>query len=334
MLCGARLLLLRLSAGARGREYVLDKLAVGKWVLLWIVLGEAVSLGAAGALQWLRPEANPYADMTQEQVRAARPQGQLTREVPALAAWLQLLQAAREGPWGCPVLCDMPDRAGAFVGVPQALCCVRAGLGSDAPRPGLGFGRLLLHRWMKPTRQRCRASRRDWGSAAPAQSARGRAGAHHMQRILATPKHRSIACLHMPSACSATRWLHVLAPCLGHRLCARSDAGVRAGQSSAMRRETQQQHTKVPRAGWMRRCTRSTASTWPHQGPDRAGLLSGAEPLAGSLSPAKLEQGEASACRPNKMIRTSFATYCLSNSHTAHVDSTLKPTLCSIAHHR
>jgi hypothetical protein len=49
----------------------MDKLAVGKWVLLWIVLGEAVSLGAAGALQWLRPEANPYADMTQEQVCSA-----------------------------------------------------------------------------------------------------------------------------------------------------------------------------------------------------------------------------------------------------------------------
>jgi len=69
LLCRAWLLLLRLSAGARGREYVMDKLAVGKWVMLWIVLGEAVSLGAAGALQWLRPEANPYADMTQEQVR-------------------------------------------------------------------------------------------------------------------------------------------------------------------------------------------------------------------------------------------------------------------------
>ena len=51
------------------REYVIDKLAVGKWVLLWIVLAECASLSAAGVLLWLRPEANPYADMTQEQVR-------------------------------------------------------------------------------------------------------------------------------------------------------------------------------------------------------------------------------------------------------------------------
>ena len=51
------------------REYVTDKLVVGKWVLLWIVLAECVSLCAAGALLWLRPEANPYADMSQEQVR-------------------------------------------------------------------------------------------------------------------------------------------------------------------------------------------------------------------------------------------------------------------------
>lgn len=51
------------------REYVTDKLLVGKWVLLWIVLAECASLCAAGVLLWLRPEANPYADMTQEQVR-------------------------------------------------------------------------------------------------------------------------------------------------------------------------------------------------------------------------------------------------------------------------
>ena len=53
------------------RDYVTDKLVVGKWVLLWIVLAECVSLCAAGALLWLRPEANPYADMTQEQVRSS-----------------------------------------------------------------------------------------------------------------------------------------------------------------------------------------------------------------------------------------------------------------------
>ena len=46
----------------------MEKLQTGKWVLLWIVVAECISLGASGALHWLRPAANPYADMTQEQV--------------------------------------------------------------------------------------------------------------------------------------------------------------------------------------------------------------------------------------------------------------------------
>lgn len=66
-------------------------------------------------------------------------------------------------------------------------------------------GRLLSHRWMRRTRQRCRASRRGWGSAAPAQSARGRAGAHNVQHTLAKPQNNSVTCLHMPSAGSAMR---------------------------------------------------------------------------------------------------------------------------------
>ncbi|KAK9833527.1 hypothetical protein WJX81_001723 [Elliptochloris bilobata] len=56
------------TTGRYTEAYVTEKLKVGKWVLLWIVLAECVSLCAAGALHWLRPEANPYADMTQEQV--------------------------------------------------------------------------------------------------------------------------------------------------------------------------------------------------------------------------------------------------------------------------
>lgn len=49
------------------REYIVEKLEVGKWIFLWVVLGEAISLGLALVMKLMGKLEGKYENMDLEQ---------------------------------------------------------------------------------------------------------------------------------------------------------------------------------------------------------------------------------------------------------------------------